>query len=717
MSDTAPDFRWSSLYFPELLEALIAFKSTDWPEHTETDVRDPVVRLLRLFAAVGHQHAVRLDHQARELLPRTLRLRSSAIELFALIGYELAPASPATTEIVADLSAALASTTTVVNAHSLIDDAGDPPVAFEYVSDTGLPVTATGTWSLVVDESGTLTAYTPGDGALWATPAVNDAVYLLHPEAMFTGVALELGAAASDLSGRWEYRDDLRELNPDSVTDLGSTIRLEVDELVGASDATGLEVTVTCQRTGVSETLTVAYSSTNRVTTTGTLGQSTVSTSAGDYVVACEWTELPDLADDTGGLTVDGEALWSLPQTAARRWAPDTVGDLEGYAVRWRVTSVDGSPVAPEIDAVADVASPTWSVLWPVTQGQRVVDTLGTTTGAGGESFALQLAPPFLSLVQLEVAGVVWDRVANFLASSPIDRHFTLQEQADESWRVTFGDGTHGAVPTTSSSVVATYRIGGDVDGNVGAGSLTRDRSGNVRLINHRNPRAAAGWVASEGSTDESLATVKVAAPASLQTLERVVTPDDAATLAVAYRTAAGRQLVSRANAIEEGGGLKTIELVCVGPGGIAPTTADLAELEEYYNGETINAQRVGGVGPANTEVQPVAFTPRAIAVTVSVDVLAAYATGAKARIEAALDAYLRPEARRLELVNGVWVIGDTYLWQFDGDVTRALLFMLIATATPGVVNVTLTTPAADVSLLEGELPVPGTVAVTVVSV
>jgi hypothetical protein len=256
-----------------------------------------------------------------------------------------------------------------------------------------------------------------------------------------------------------------------------------------------------------------------------------------------------------------------------------------------------------------------------------------------------------------------------------------------------------------------------DLDGNVGAGLVVRDRSGaNVRNV--RNPRPAAGWAAREGSTSASLAELSTSVPASIRTQDRITVPADAETVAVAFRTAAGSQVAARALAVEEGLGPKTVSLVCTGPGGVAPSAADLAELDAYINGRTVGLQRVGGLVLHNYRITPVAVTLIPVDVDVTVQVLADYAAEAEALIAASLSSYLQPTARNLiRLSDGTITEGDGWQWQHGGTVARANLLGRVVTATPGVVNTTLTTPATDVTLSGVQLPTVGTISITIVSV
>lgn len=50
-----------------------------------------------------------------------------------------------------------------------------------------------------------------------------------------------------------------------------------------------------------------------------------------------------------------------------------------------------------------------------------------------------------------------WTEVTSLAASSPDDRHFTLDRETGE---IRFGDGEHGRRPATGSTVEATYRSG-----------------------------------------------------------------------------------------------------------------------------------------------------------------------------------------------------------------------------------------------------------------
>ena len=725
-----PDFRWSSFYYPEILAALIQIKRTTWPEHTEENDHDPVIQLYRAFALVSHLQACRLDHAARELYLPTARLRSSVIALGRLVGYELATAVPGEVQVLGDVSGKLSSSTTLIRSGSLFATEGDgttPAILFEYEGDD---VTAgpTGDAGLVVmeDNGGVLTDLTAGLSAtLWGgTPSAGDALYFRAQGLMFNKLGLDLSGTPSLGSVRWEYFDDLRDGTPNLTVVLGGGLRFHVNSVIGSTDATGLVVTVTCTRTGVSTTAVVYYDptfpdgATNAIEITSFLGQSSPSGSSADYLIQSDWIELPGLVDGTVGLTETGDVTWTLPDDTDHRWGLGGGPDEAQWWIRARVVDAGSTPASPDLDALTEPRKVTYTTRVDTRQGKTVVERIGTTdAGSADQAFAF-LQEVYMELETLTVGGDEWAAVSDFLSSASWDRHVRIREEPDGSWWATFGDGETGKIPPASAVVVATYRIGGDYSGNVGALAITRDRSGNSRIRNPRNPRAGAGWVAQEGTTADSLDLLRDTIPASVRAGDRAVTLPDYETLAEKFRTADGSQVAERSLAVAEAAGAKTVGVVCVAPGGVAPSAADLAELQAYFNGTPLGLQLVGGVVPGNTEARCQSFTPYVVNVTAAIEVLADYSEGAQAAIEAALGGILTPTAKRMIRNSaGEWVEGATYLWTWGGTFSPSLLVAAIATAIEGVVSITVSSPGGPFTLGATELPTAGTLAITVTSV
>jgi hypothetical protein len=157
----------------------------------------------------------------------------------------------------------------------------------------------------------------------------------------------------------------------------------------------------------------------------------------------------------------------------------------------------------------------------------------------------------------------------------------------------------------------------------------------------------------------------------------------------------------------------------CVGPGGAAPTADDVAELEAALNGETVGLQRVGGVMGANQRATPAAYTPYPIDVTITAYVLTGYTSGAEDRGVAAITAALSPLAHVLERDDATGAIteGTDYQWRVGGEVSPDLIGARLVPVLPGLSRMTISAPAAPVTLGDTDLPVPGTISLTIVAV
>lgn len=721
----------AGFYYNEQYDLLQARKSRILPEHTEADPADPLNRLISLIAFRGHGSAVQIDHTARQIYPRTATERSALIALAALTGYDVAPATPAEVTVLADMSGAIASGTTVVAARTRWATS-TLAAAVEFETASAIVLTQdVGTYTVIEADGADYEEQAQPVAGIWSSYGANDAVLFGHPDLMFDRIALSLTTPATgDSLIRWEYSTPDATGEPDAVVIVGgTTLRLTVSTLAGASRADGLSITVRCLRTGQSETVAVAWvSSANTITTTSLLGQVVASTRAADYELVTDWRGLPDVSDGTTSLRAAGTVSWTLPKSAAHDWLPLTLALTAGtaageertaYWVRARVITV-GTGIAPAgLGSASEPSSTTWTVEAEASQGRTIEDRLGATDGTASQSFTLT-GTPFLSLTSITVGGVAYDRVEDLLGSASYDKHCTLREQTTGDWVITFGDGTRGRIPPTSQQVVATYLVGGATSGNVGAGAVTIDRTGNSRLRNVRNVRAAAGWVEAEGTTEPGRRVLaERIARAARVTEDRVVTPEDAEAFALAFRTADRSQPVVRAVAIEGGGGPQVLQLVCVGPGGAAPTTADLAELDAALNGSTVGLQRIGGVMVANQLAQSVAYTPYAIDFSATLYVLSSYTAGAQARAEAAARAALSPLARVLERdeATGQIVEGTAYQWRVGGDVSADLVSARLASVTPGLTRLAVSAPAAPVTLGSTDLPTPGTITITIVAV
>lgn len=169
------------------------------------------------------------------------------------------------------------------------------------------------------------------------------------------------------------------------------------------------------------------------------------------------------------------------------------------------------------------------------THGETVAaEVLGGGDGARAhQRFALR-KPPLThvsaanprgaeSTLLVRVNGVEWTELPSLYGTGPGDRVYTVRLDDDGESTVIFGDGRSGArLPTGQENVVASYRSGIGMDGQVGAGtlSLLPRRPFGVKKV--ENPLAASG-----AADPEALDDARQNAPLTVLTLDRIVSLED----------------------------------------------------------------------------------------------------------------------------------------------------------------------------------------------
>ena len=134
------------------------------------------------------------------------------------------------------------------------------------------------------------------------------------------------------------------------------------------------------------------------------------------------------------------------------------------------------------------------------------------------------------SSVEIHLDGRRWTERPTLFAAGPVDGYET-RLGPDGEVVVRFGDGEHGAIPPSgTANLVATYRIGGGTDGEVGSGEI------DTLLGSIRGVRSVAGAGPTAGASDQpSEAALRREAPTRARALDRVVSIGDLADLALAY--------------------------------------------------------------------------------------------------------------------------------------------------------------------------------------
>lgn len=127
------------------------------------------------------------------------------------------------------------------------------------------------------------------------------------------------------------------------------------------------------------------------------------------------------------------------------------------------------------------------------------------------------------SSLEVRVNDLLWKSVPALYGLQPTDQVYLVQTDNEGNTRITFGDGINGArLPSGVDNVVATYRSGIGVAGNLAAGkiSLLKTRPLGIQAVN--NPLPATG-----GADRENQDQVRERAPLTVRTLDRIVSLQD----------------------------------------------------------------------------------------------------------------------------------------------------------------------------------------------
>lgn len=187
-----------------------------------------------------------------------------------------------------------------------------------------------------------------------------------------------------------------------------------------------------------------------------------------------------------------------------------------------------------------------------------------------------------------------WMQVQHITDYGPSSAVYTVSIDANNLVRVNFGDGVSGAIPPKDAAIKAIYYAGGGPIGNIAAGKLnvisavpnadsTLIEQGIKQYFTVTNSVPASG-----GSDPESNEVIRYNAPRTLSALNRAVTLDDYANLALSIRG------IGKANATSEGRTSVTVY--------VAPTRSD--NSSDLTPGISYNDQGVASETTAMTTLR-----------------------------------------------------------------------------------------------------------------
>lgn len=247
------------------------------------------------------------------------------------------------------------------------------------------------------------------------------------------------------------------------------------------------------------------------------------------------WTPVRLESDTTGGFNSNGQIVFRVPINSAMK----EVNGQNACWIRCRATKPrSGQNAYSSSPRVRSIISESIGCTVAASQALPTKNEfLGRSDGIPGQTFQLQ-SIPVLSREEGETVEVEaenegeyenWREVNDFADSGPDDPHFTCDSISGE---IQFGpvirqptgeERQYGKIPPKERRVRFTsYRSGGGIIGNVGAGTITVLKSSIPYVDSVRNYEKAEG-----GIDAETLKSAKLRAPRVLRANTRAVTTED----------------------------------------------------------------------------------------------------------------------------------------------------------------------------------------------
>ncbi len=526
-------------------QALLDFIPTRLPSWTEQNEADIGMMLLELFAATADNLSYMQDRVANEAFLDTATQRRSVAAHLALIGYQMDDGASAYTWLAFQVNAP-ASLSAGFKVSNNPSAGDDPVLVFETASDAQL-----------LPANNQMPLYDWGNSNCCLPKAALSTVLNGDFSSLAAGDYLIF-------DGGRDHRDVVR-LTSDAQIVSAAQVSSPPSGSPPASPPGNVVVTV------------VNWSEDTPLSNDYCVDNTVV---YGNVVLA------------THGETVQDEPLRKLSEQQITQVQAEIAARPPGARVPRQRLQLTYAPLA-HLDAttLALVANPASSAA-PASDGSFTARTRRST-----------------STLKLTVDGDPWSEKASLLESGPNDQVFRVEIDDLGQATVVFGDGVFGMRPSETSSVLATYRVGGGSSGNVSADSLTLARpDGDASWLNSvNNPLAAIG-----GRDLESRDHARRVAPASFHQPMMAVSAADYQSALASFLDSNGRAAIQRANAQFLWTGSWLTVNVTADPTGTEGLTADLRQQLTDY----LNSKRLSGY---DIEISEPAYLPVELALQVSV--------------------------------------------------------------------------------------------------
>jgi photosystem II stability/assembly factor-like uncharacterized protein len=195
-------------------------------------------------------------------------------------------------------------------------------------------------------------------------------------------------------------------------------------------------------------------------------------------------------------------------------------------------------PILTLMDPIQNSYDPTTISIYAnvvnATHGETNVEALGSGDGTAiNQQFVLK-KPPLTyvsaptasgseSTLQVRVNDVLWQQVPSLYQRPAQEQSYIVRIEDDGTTRIVFGDGKSGArLPTGQENIVAAYRSGIGLAGQVGAGALSLLKTRPLGISEVINPLPATG-----AAEPEAMAEARTSAPLTVRTMGRIVSLQD----------------------------------------------------------------------------------------------------------------------------------------------------------------------------------------------
>lgn len=224
-------------------------------------------------------------------------------------------------------------------------------------------------------------------------------------------------------------------------------------------------------------------------------------------------------------------------------------------------------------------------------QGQTVTDRFVAPAQTSSYAVRLSRTPVINNTVEVTVNGEPWTQVSSIGVQSEFAQVFQVKTYVTGNTAVVFGDGVFGEQLPSEAAIVAIYRIGGGLVGNIPLNTINTTITGLNESVSSPVPVQVTNTTSTGigGQDAETLNQARVNIPYYTRTNDRAVTLSDYQTIAQQYSDAQfgsvayARSVVRTENALLEGN-IVSIYAWTTGPdGGLVPLSSQLKTAVQTY--------------------------------------------------------------------------------------------------------------------------------------